>query len=173
MRYTHYFNFVDNFKPSKKQVTEAVTLVNALLSNLPQHSNSAGGHYTDELLIVQLGEDDISRPIVDKNVITFNGVGDLAHETFYFELSKRSVHGFEFCKTARKPYDLAVISTLTILKYVFGDGLSIRSDGDADDWESALPTTLNSLSAAGILPDDFPDILMFNNRLLELSIRLP
>jgi hypothetical protein len=169
MGYTHYFNFVDNFEPSKKQVAEAVTLVNALLSNLPQYSNSAGGHFTGELLIVQLGEDDISPPIVDKNVIIFNGVGELAHENFCLELSKRPDHGIEFCKTARKPYDLAVISTLTILKYVFGDGLSIHSDGDANDWESALPTVIISLSAAGILPDDFPNLLTFN---LDAQLRL-
>jgi hypothetical protein len=161
MGYTHYFNLVDNFEPSKQQVAQAVTLVNALLSNLPQHSDSAGGHFTDVPLIVH-GEDDFSLPIVDTNVILFNGVGEFAHETFYFELSNRSDHGFQFCKTARKPYDLAVISTLTILKYVFGDGLSIQSDGDADDWKSALPTAINGLSAAGVLPDDFPNRSTFN-----------
>jgi hypothetical protein len=173
MGYTHYFNLLDNFEPSKQQVAQAVTLVNALLSNLPQHSNSAGGPFTDVPLIVQLGENDCSPPIVDTNVILFNGVGEFAHETFSFELSNRSDHGFHFCKTSRKPYDLAVISTLTILKYVFGDGLSIGSDGDADDWESALPTAINGLSAAGVLPDDFPNLLTFNpDDKLQLSNRL-
>lgn len=44
-----------------------------------------------------------------KTIIRFNGVEDDGHETFYLPKKKRS---FNFCKTARKPYDIAVAMVL-------------------------------------------------------------
>ena len=160
MGYTHYFEKPKNFEASISQRTQAVTLVKALLGNLPEHSDSAGGYYKFEPLIVQREDDDPSQPMVDENVILFNGASEFAHETFCFEFGPTS-HAFNFCKTAGKPYDLAVISTLVILKYIFGSALNISSDGDLGDWESGIPTVRESLSAAGILPEDFPSCLTF------------
>ena len=57
--------------------------------------------------------------------IRFNGAGDLAHETFMVDRFSRE---FEFCKTNRKPYDLAVCSVL-ILVSLYAEGGEISSDG--------------------------------------------
>lgn len=58
-------------------------------------------------------------------VIRFNGVGELSHETFLIERFSRE---FEFCKTNRKPYDLAVCGVLILIS-LYADGGEISSDG--------------------------------------------
>ena len=56
--------------------------------------------------------------------IFFNGAGDDAHETFCLyrvrppKESWQSRRGGDFCKTARKPYDLAVTAALCYLATV-------------------------------------------------------
>lgn len=65
--------------------------------------------------------------------ILFNGVGAGEHETFSLELGDE---GDNFCKTAEKPYDMAVTASLILLKKELGDGVIIKSDGTWADWES-------------------------------------
>lgn len=67
--------------------------------------------------------------------IFFNGVGAGEHETFVLEQGDL---GFEFCKTAGKPYDMAVTASLILLKQELGNGVIIKSDGKWSDWESGL-----------------------------------
>ena len=64
--------------------------------------------------------------------IFFNGVGDNAHETF--SITSEDV-GFDFCKTAEKPYDTVVTAVLIWLKTVLGDAVQVKSDGVWQDWE--------------------------------------
>ena len=60
--------------------------------------------------------------------ITVEGMASDAHETFY--LTPKAVK-FEFCKTARKPYDEVVVG---ILDYAHRRGLlKFTSDGNPDD----------------------------------------
>jgi hypothetical protein len=65
--------------------------------------------------------------------IYFNGVGEDAHETF--SITSEDV-GFDFCKTAFKPYDAVVTAILIHAKNVFGDDIKVKSDGNWVDWES-------------------------------------
>lgn len=65
--------------------------------------------------------------------IFFNGVGAGEHETFVLELGDE---GDNFCKTAEKPYDMAVTASLILLKKELGDAVIIKSDGTWADWES-------------------------------------
>ena len=69
--------------------------------------------------------------------IVFNGLkkDDLDHETFYISKNFRD-SWYEgdnvksnFCKTARKPYDLAVWHLLTFVKMVAPNSIDIRRDG--------------------------------------------
>ena len=69
--------------------------------------------------------------------IFFNGIGEDAHEAFYFpwvldttsqRYSQRRHHTSEFCKTAHKPYDDPVMEILIVLKH-FIPGLAVDSDG--------------------------------------------
>ena len=61
-----------------------------------------------------------------------NGVGALAHEDFV--ISSDDV-GFNFCKTAAKPYDAVVTASLIHAKKIFGDAIEVSSDGSWHDWE--------------------------------------
>lgn len=57
--------------------------------------------------------------------VRFNGIGDDGHETFSFYPGKPCD---EFCKTARKPYDLPVCEMLLVLK-AYLPSFSLSSDG--------------------------------------------
>jgi len=72
-------------------------------------------------------------PSIYYDAVIFYGDGekDLSHETFYF--SRIDGNGFYFCKTAEKPYDLAVTSFLIIAKHYLKDSLSFDSDGLDED----------------------------------------
>jgi hypothetical protein len=45
---------------------------------------------------------------------------------------------FECCKTAFKPYDLAVTACLVIAKHHFGDLMHIASDGEMEHWKDGM-----------------------------------
>lgn len=78
----------------------------------------------------------------------FNGVGDAAHETFLVQRSFREEFEqpdatgrlFDFTKTARKPYDLAVCACFVVFRHFFGRKFRIESDGNVTDagWSAAL-----------------------------------
>lgn len=44
---------------------------------------------------------------------------------------------FDFCKTAHRPYDLAVTAFLVLAKWHLGDALLVSSDGDLHNWAGA------------------------------------
>lgn len=67
------------------------------------------------------------KPRFDERYISFNGRGENSHESFY--LDYESPCAFDFCKTAREPYDLVVATSLLALKYVYGDNFEYSSDG--------------------------------------------
>ena len=74
-------------------------------------------------------------------------IGELSHETFCLErvtditgfTQRDDDNGliFNFCKTARKPYDIAVCSALIIAKKHFGESIMISSDGDNEEWQES------------------------------------
>lgn len=71
--------------------------------------------------------------------ILFNGEGSDAHEDFslratYKENLDSFGDGFNFCKTAQKPYDVVVVACLLILEHHLGDLIEVSSDGYLDDW---------------------------------------
>lgn len=72
------------------------------------------------------GGDGSGKPYIETDAICINGNGEknLEHETFYIGPAT----GFNFCKTARKPYDYAV---KTILDEAQSCGLvrDVSSDG--------------------------------------------
>jgi len=77
-----------------------------------------------------VGPDGSGSVILDPLHVDLNGVGDDGHEPFVFpgEL------GFNFCKTAGKPYDEVVTACLLVARDHFPeDILSIDSDGSWSD----------------------------------------
>lgn len=73
-----------------------------------------------------------AKPILDSTTILFNGAGDLGHESFYLNKYIK-FECFQFCKTARKPYDLAVCLILLRVEAIAPGALAISSDGD-EEW---------------------------------------
>ena len=131
-----------------------------LYKNMPEHSLSAGGYAKDEPLKLN-GCFKYNKAQFNKEQIFFNGgngskricnthtyrgivkkewkdsiANDLGHETFH--LTRKDSGNFNFCKTARKPYDLMVCAVLFLAKYHFKDKIKISSDGDMNDWTPAI-----------------------------------
>lgn len=73
-------------------------------------------------------------PEITDDAIHFNGVDDEGHETAI--LSREP--GREFCKTARKPYDVVLVAMLCYLSSVHSDIFEARSDGNSEDWRKGL-----------------------------------
>ena len=106
MGYTHYFQL--HSEPSE-------LMWNALIRGVEQ--------------IVAHSPAKLEIALNDKH-ITINGVGEDSHETFFIE---RYSLRWNFCKTARKPYDEAVTEVLILMRYLFDD-FSLSSDGTWEDW---------------------------------------
>jgi hypothetical protein len=83
-------------------------------------------------------------PEVNDNQISLNGVDDDSHESFVITRLRRTAMAYElegdadftegmfdFCKTARKPYDSVVVSILLYLNSF--DNITVTSDGDDFD----------------------------------------
>ena len=69
-----------------------------------------------------------NEPQINERAIWFNGDASKEedYETFCVEVGDE---GFNFCKTARMPYDVYVCVACLILKEHFGDDLRLTSDG--------------------------------------------
>jgi hypothetical protein len=113
MGYTHYWRF--NEQPAKEKFAEFVEGAKQLVAT----AQEAG---------VEIGDEKY-----DWNLVVFNGVGAGAHESFFFDY-----HDFDFgfCKTAQKPYDMVVTASLILAKKIFGDDITVTSDGKWTEWES-------------------------------------
>jgi len=71
--------------------------------------------------------------------------GDCSHESFTFKRIDRNDFEFNFCKTAYKPYDIAVNAFLIIAKHHMGNDLNVSSDGDIEEWADAMNLCNNFL----------------------------
>jgi hypothetical protein len=129
MGYTHYWEFKSNPKDIKdgdKKFKKSVALLKKCLKNISVEL--AGGNGS-------------GKPIFTDTNVCFNGLDDDSHETCYLALDNSDFE-FDFCKTARKPYDVAVCLTLLCFKKFFEDDFNYSSDGDLDDEGWALATEI-------------------------------
>jgi len=106
-------------------------------------------------------------PEITADEISFNGLGDDSHETFVIHRKRlpkeewQRRRGFGFCKTARKPYDIAVAACLSYMATIVGSH-EVTSDGNGSDWlegldlaRRALPRFANQIDIPlQILEDD-------------------
>jgi len=74
--------------------------------------------------------------VINQELIRFNGVEDDGHETFFVERNNTS--GFNFCKTACKPYDVAVGCCLIVMQNENPKNFVVSSDGDKQDWQEII-----------------------------------
>ena len=119
MGYTHYWSFrgevaPKDIKDGKEKFTKAYELINKAYKKVT------------EMGIEIAGGDGNGKPTITPYTISFNGKGEKSHETFFI---RYDVDGWNFCKTARKPYDVLVCLSLLAFKEAFGDDFEYSSDG--------------------------------------------
>jgi len=136
MGYTHYYSFepnkVQNTETLRKKFKKASKQIKSFAQWLPNKGIAIKGG---------LGE---GKPIFNETEIWFNGDASegFDHETFSIHWSRPNLMGKynDFCKTARKPYDLLVCFALLTFAEVFPEVFSFSSDGDMEDseWQQAV-----------------------------------
>lgn len=132
MGYTHYWSTSLQADPAK--LDEVGADIAKLIENTDIPLGDGHGHFG-------------SKPSHENGVIMFNGIDasqdggdDLAHETFVWPPGAFAVSehdpgwNFEFCKTARKPYDSVVAACLIRAKKVLGDDIKVSSDGYSNEF---------------------------------------
>lgn len=149
MGYTHYWNFKKNpkdVKDGEKKFKTAVKLLKKCLKNVPAELEMEVYDWknnTTQKVNVPFKLCDgngYGEPVFTDTLVCFNGDAekDYDHETCYLALNNDN-YEFDFCKTACKPYDVAVCLTLLCFKKAFGDDFSYSSDGNIEDegWKMA------------------------------------
>lgn len=111
--YTHYFT-PRGAPPSVEQWKELCTEARKIIKRHRQ------------VLCVEYDQPN-KPPAVNDRYIMFNGRGDDGCETLVLERLRRDG---DFCKTARRPYDEAVVEVLRAAKRCCPGWLKLHSDGD-------------------------------------------
>ena len=116
MGYTHYLRFKktvtkERLSKASEDVKKAFELIKSECPNV----------------VIKDGWGE-NEPQIDENTICFNGDASKNedYETFVVKVGDKD---FNFCKTARQPYDVYVCVACLILKEHFGDYLCLTSDG--------------------------------------------
>jgi len=132
MGYTHYWRFQKTNQKAavvEAEYQRAVKDIAKLVKFAKKHIVNLSG-YTAHTKIGQYGG------------IEFNGVGNGGHENFYlrehFNQNFDDGSGFNFCKTAAKPYDIVVTAALSVLKYRLKDNIVVTSDGYRREWQDGV-----------------------------------
>lgn len=142
MGYTHYWTQLCDIAPD-----EFEAVVADILAILHAAEASHGVAICDGAATPR------TRPEVSADRLAFNGtdIGDQGHETFEL-LRVRQPHpylgmdrfGWDFCKTARKPYDIAVTAALCYLSTV-AESHHVSSDGHGRDFLAGLALAREAL----------------------------
>lgn len=128
MGYTHYWDFkkpINKIENGDEKYRKAVAMFKKGLKKMPEVELGNG---------VGNGE-----PIITDTKLIFNGRADKSEDYETFAITTED-EGFNFCKTARQPYDPAVCLALLCFKEAFGNDFKYSSDGDMDEegWPKAL-----------------------------------
>tara|TARA_R110000765_G_scaffold20037_3_gene52276 strand:+ start:10112 stop:10582 length:471 start_codon:yes stop_codon:yes gene_type:complete len=131
MGYTHYWR-LDKKKLSKTAFENVAYDMTRIEQAMSKQGVRLGG-WDGETSYVQY---DVVHQGKAQNVTAFrfNGIGTDSHEAFSLVIG---TEGFNCCKTACKPYDLAVCLILMSLKHHEPSAV-IRTDGTTEDWSIAF-----------------------------------
>jgi hypothetical protein len=143
MGYTHYWDFKNNNLEQKDfdKILKDVKVIDKYFQDNDIISENAGCIFDD--VFVKLEGNSVAyrgwlvgNELEEIDAISLNGVeeGGLSHENLFFKVGENT---WNFCKTARKPYDLIVTLVLMTIKYKVR-GTNISSDGGNEDWEHAF-----------------------------------
>ena len=117
MGYTHYLNDIRDIKAAEWKLLQEIT--HLLFLNSQKRKIDLCNGFGDEFTF----------PIINDEYISFNGLGDLSHESCY--ITKKVDGDFSFCKTNRKPYDIYIVAFYYILEKL--DIAKMSSDGFPDE----------------------------------------
>jgi hypothetical protein len=137
MGYTHYWKFKDVPRGNAKNAEESYQLAIRQCQRVIKTYN-AEMKKIDDKHPERLSGYSAHTKVDEYGGLKFNGVGELAHEDFTAREHYSENEGFNFCKTAQKPYDTVVTACLIVLEYYMGGLIEVSSDGDSTDWESGL-----------------------------------
>jgi hypothetical protein len=149
MGYTHYWYYKpSNTKGEEEGFTRATQRISAYANYLQAQGINICGPFGT------------GKAEIDPQHVRFNG--DKAtgrnHETFSVQLGEILPNeGFNFCKTARKPYDTLVCLSLLALQEELGeDTFHYASDGNDGDWGPAyeIYETFHSTPAPRLAKED-------------------
>ena len=126
MGYTHYWEFKKNpvkIKDGALKFQQAVTMLKKGVEGI----TTADGESVK--LCGGLGE---GEPVFSDTLVWLNGDASMEqdYETCLIELDSPNDYKYNFCKTGRRPYDVAVCLALFCFKHYFGDDFKFSSDGD-------------------------------------------
>lgn len=96
-----------------------------------------------------------TKPIINNDEISFNGVGDDSYETA--SISKKLVP-FQFCKTNERPYDPVVVEVFAMVKGIAPDAVELRSDGGDIVFEKARQERLARHEAPAEIGSKFTEM---------------
>ena len=149
MGYTHYWRIkktlgkVSNGKELFKMAVEATV---DCIKNVPDELPTLDWSYNEKLdkwesregnpvPFKLCGWDGTGEPVFTGTKVSFNGDASTGndHESCIIELDGKE--SFNFCKTARKPYDVAVCIALICFHHYFGDCFTYSSDGNIEEGE--------------------------------------
>lgn len=122
MGYTHYWTFKKKVKDITNGESAFKTAVKLFKRGLEIANDKHNLDYA-EMLGNGVGKD---KPIIEDDKLIFNGKRPDDCETFAITTDSE---GFDFCKTARCPYDVFVCLALLCFEDVFGSQIEVRSDG--------------------------------------------
>jgi hypothetical protein len=145
MGFTHYWGFKNDNLPKDKfdKIVKDVEVIEKYFKDNDIVSKNADCSFDEPVKLADgLGENEGVSYLVnlqdgnktDYRSFAFNGVGDLSHETFALN---EGLNEWNFCKTARKPYDLAVCLVLLSVKYHVRSA-RVTSDGGNEDWQHSF-----------------------------------
>jgi hypothetical protein len=139
MGYTHYWSFEPNKVQDTEQLRKKFKRASQYIKRFVKFMDT---NKSDVYKICGgLGE---GKPIISDTEIWFNGDASqqLDHETFslHWSLPNHEGRRNDFCKTARKPYDLIVCFTLLVFADMFPEAFEFSSDGgmEDDEWQRAV-----------------------------------
>ena len=157
MGYTHYWSFTRNPKDIENGAAKfknAVELLKAAIAKLPKTITTESSLWsesekkwftkTEEVELKLRGGFGEGDPVFSDNEVWFNGDAETGndYETCHIALEypeKKFMGKFDweflFCKTGRRPYDVAVCLTLLCFKRAFGEDFNFSSDGSIENGE--------------------------------------
>jgi len=133
MGYTHYFQKVGTTRDDALRFEMFANGARTIIEYATKYDN------------IQIADgmgDELDKWEITNEMIRFNGYGADAHETFYWNINES---GFNFCKTARKPYDAVITACLIHLKECYGSAVNIGSDGYWSEWSDGARLYRNAL----------------------------